>query len=375
VALVAPPRRLPAALAEIAASVRGPVSSDGLAGTLHDDTILLGELSPGCRACQDGTWDCVFLTWRCNLECRFCISPAGTRALPDGHGSAFGTDPAEILSHYRRLGIAGVSFSGGDPFVARDRLFEWATLFKAEHPAAYYWVYTNGLLAQEDDLRRLAALGVDEIRFNLAATGYVHPAVLDVVRAAARHFARVTVEIPALPDEAPQLLAALHVWHEAGVRYLNLHELLYEPGSNSATLPGPRTTFCTPDGHESAFDPRSRELALTLLNRVAQQGPTFNVNFCSVQSKLRQLRGRRRLVGQVFKEAHEQLVGDELHSYCLFDERDTMLFVHPDALAESRRTRPELAVARLKRWAPLSPEEGRRWIAVEWVETPGRGEA
>ena len=36
------------------------------------DTLYLGELSPGCRACKEGTWDCIFLTGRCNLACPFC---------------------------------------------------------------------------------------------------------------------------------------------------------------------------------------------------------------------------------------------------------------------------------------------------------------
>ena len=38
------------------------------------EALYVGDLSPGCRACKEGTWDCVFLTNDCNLDCPFCCA-------------------------------------------------------------------------------------------------------------------------------------------------------------------------------------------------------------------------------------------------------------------------------------------------------------
>ena len=41
------------------------------------ETIRLGVVSPGCRACKAGSWDCIFLSMACNLSCAFCLTPLG----------------------------------------------------------------------------------------------------------------------------------------------------------------------------------------------------------------------------------------------------------------------------------------------------------
>ena len=117
----------------------------------------------------------------CNLDCEFCYSP---HAIPrDYAGSTFGASLEQIAANHAQTHITGISFSGGEPFVDAPKLFEWVAWFKNLYPDKYYWVYTNGLLADDGKLRGLAELGIDEIRFNLAATGYDHPQVVENVAA------------------------------------------------------------------------------------------------------------------------------------------------------------------------------------------------
>jgi pyruvate formate-lyase activating enzyme-like uncharacterized protein len=330
------------------------------------EIVYLGGLSPGCQACKDGTWDCIFTTMRCNLECPFCYSP---HAISEDYaGSAFGSTPEQIVENHARTHITGVSFSGGEPFVDPQGLFDWVAAFQSRCPDTYTWIYTNGLLAEEEHLRRLGALDVDEIRFNTAATGYNHPVVMENLRAASRLISNVTVEIPAIPGDGEKLLSCLAAWSAAGVSFLNLHELIYEPGTNSAAMPGARRTIITPDGHRTEFNPRSRDLTLTVMQRVQDEDLPLSVNDCSMQSKLRQVRGRRRSLAPLTKAPHERLVDDRvLESLCAYQGKEVRCF-HPKELETMRRQYPDHRFVRLVRTAPLSLYEDGRWIVFEQLD-------
>jgi pyruvate formate-lyase activating enzyme-like uncharacterized protein len=330
------------------------------------EVMYLGDLSPGCRACKEGTWDCIFTTMRCNLDCAFCYSP---HAIPrDYAGSVFGTTPEQIAENYARTCISGVSFSGGEPFVDSQNLLDWVTWFTSRYPDKYYWVYTNGLLSDWENLRRLGERGVDEIRFNLAATGYNHPTVMENLAAAARFIRHVTVEIPAIPEHGAKLLSCLADWCALGVEFLNLHELMYEPGTNSASMPGTRQAIVTADGHRSEINPESRALTLAVMQKVQDEGLPLSVNDCSLQSKIRQLRGRRQSLAPLMKAPHEKLVGGEVYESCCAYRGEEAHFFHPDSLADMRRRHPAHQFVRLARAAPLSLGDSGRWLTFERME-------
>jgi len=327
------------------------------------EIVYLGGLSPGCRACKDGAWDCIFTTMRCNLDCEFCYSP---HAIPkDYAGSVFGATPDEIGANHARTHITGISFSGGEPFLDVQKLFDWVAYFTSRWPEKYYWVYTNGLLADEESLHRLGELGLDEIRFNTAASGYDHPTVMRNLALASRFIPNVTVEIPAIPEHGSRLLSCLADWCALGVRFLNLHELMYEPGTNAASMTGARRTVVTADGHRTTINPQSRALTLAVMERVQEEGLPLSVNDCSLQSKLRQLRGRRRSLAPLVKATHERLVEDrDYESFCAYRGEEVRFF-HPDALAEMRRRYPDHQFVRLVRTAPLSLKDKGQWIVFE----------
>lgn len=325
------------------------------------EALYLGELSPGCRACKDGLWDCVFVTTHCNIDCPFCCSPQSIPAIYQG--SAFGVTPEEILAGHEQTRITGISFSGGEPFTQPQKLLEWFSTFKLQHPDKYYWVYTNGLLAHQEHLQQLGELGLDEIRFNTAATGYTHRTVMRNLAWAARYIPCVTIEIPAIPSQAHKLLSSLEAWCDLGVKHLNLHELMYEPGTNAASLPGPRRLVVTEDGHTTETDPESRALTLAVMAKVNEEKLPIAVNDCSMQSKLRQVRGRRRSLRPLTQAPYEKAVGDQgLETICLCNE-EQLVFCHPDASLPEEVL--NYRVFRLIRNAPLSRAEPNQWIAVE----------
>lgn len=337
----------------------------GVHSESNGEILYLGTLSPGCQACKAGSWDCIFITMACDLNCPFCYSP---HAVPPNYiGSTFGATPEQIAANHAKTHITGISFSGGEPFLERQRLFDWLGWFKTRYPDKYYWLYTNGLTADSESLQQLKQLGLDEIRFNLAATGYDHPAVLKNLALAARFIPTVTVEIPAVPVHAPKLLVGLQTWTALGVRFLNLHELIYEPGTNSATMAGARQAVITADGHQCHVNPESRALILKVMRYVQEQGLSLSVNECSLQGKLRQLRGRRRSLAPITKTPYEKLVNNEfLECYCAY-LGDEIRFFHPDTLDAMRRQYPRHQFVRLGKIAPLSLQEEEKWVIFQPV--------
>ncbi len=330
------------------------------------EAVYLGDLSPGCRSCKEGTWDCIFITMRCNLDCSFCYSPHAL--AQDFVASAFGRTQDEIGRNHARTHITGISFSGGEAFLEPDKLFEWVAWFKQRFPEKYTWVYTNGLLATEGHLRRLKDLGVDEIRFNLAATGYDHPTVVEHLVSAGTLLPNLTVEIPAIPAHATKLLASLADWSALGVKFLNLHELIYEPGSNSATLPGARQLVVTADKHRCEIDPDSRALTLAVMKQVQDEKLLMAVNDCSLQSKLGQLRGRRQSLAPLMIESYEKPLGNGVYESICAYRADQVRFFHPDDLPELCQQYPDHHFVRLHRLAPLSVHEGERWVRFERLD-------
>ena len=62
------------------------------------ECLFLNALSPGCRACKDGAWDCIFVTMACNLNCPFCWSPCAPS--PKHLGSARGANRRASAARY-----------------------------------------------------------------------------------------------------------------------------------------------------------------------------------------------------------------------------------------------------------------------------------
>jgi pyruvate formate-lyase activating enzyme-like uncharacterized protein len=332
---------------------------------VHDggQTLHTGKISPGCRACKEGAWDCVFVTDQCNLKCPFCTLPLNQST--GWHGAAYGDTPGQFIDNIARTSIRGVGFTGGEALLQPDRLHHWIKTIQQARPDIYLWIYTNGLLCTPDQAKALAQLGVDEIRFNMAATGYDHPDLLNRLEQSAAILPTATVEIPAIPDHAGRLHRSLGAWASAGATYLNLHELMREPRSPSKRLNGRFFHWITPDGHLTDLHLDSRSLVLEVMERVIEEKIPLWVNDCSSQSKLRQISGRRRRLLPLVKQRHEKFEhGHFLSHLCALDAGRTARLIHPDNLADITRLHRDHHIYRIERTAPLSLREPTRWTRL-----------
>jgi len=297
--------------------------------------------SKGCKICQKGKWLCIYLTYQCNASCAFCPAPSRSR---DIIRSAFGEDPVEILKYLDLHPFEGVSFSGGESFMVFDRMLKWLKLFKDKKPDLYYWAYTNGINIRKEQLDVLKSHGLNELRFNIAATAYKSREILDTICYASEIFQHVAVEIPSIPEDFEILCGILQELNAAGVEYLNLHEYILVPGDPN-TKSAPAGQFVMNQEMQMQYHRNSLENTERIKEFCQNNGIGLLVNNCSLMKKEHQMKGRRLTMGSILKKDHERLSVDgfletiyipdnhdaslnkSLESYFLIDPSS---LIHPD---------------------------------------------
>lgn len=237
-----------------------------------------GPLSPGCQRCGQGAWSCLFLNQICNAKCFFCPWVMDMKETPPHAERVVFREAEQYAEYVARLGFRGVSFSGGEPFLTTDLLVEFVeALRRRVGSELHIWVYTNGLPATVDRLKRAVAAGVNEVRFNISDHDYT----LDHVARAVGVVPRVTIEVPAVPEHAEQLRALLPAMQELGVNHLNLHQLMLT-GQNGVEMMGRDYTYQrypTPVVIESELS------ALETIVHALDNGIGLPINYCNIVYK------------------------------------------------------------------------------------------
>jgi pyruvate formate-lyase activating enzyme-like uncharacterized protein len=265
--------------------------------------MTLPACSPGCVACQKGEWLCVFLTYRCSADCPWCPAPFKGQ---DRIVSSLGSDPAAIATRLAEARFSGVAFSGGDCFLVPDRLLDWLSFFRRRFPRYYYWAYTNGLRLTERQLRTAAERGLNEIRFNISASGYDSPRLTRLMKAAAALFDHVTVEIPAIPEDVGRVVQVLPGLARAGVHFLNLHEFFITEAQRPSRSAFARRHIFN-EVSELWYDARSRGAMRKIQAFCRKEKIPLRVHLCTLRRKDIQMRRRRQTMGRLLREPWERL--------------------------------------------------------------------
>lgn len=97
------------------------------------------------------------VTSACNAKCPFCFQ--GTHLLSDNEMMSF-KRIVTLLDELRELGTYYIGFSGGEPFLRSDFL---DILEEAKKRLFKLSIITNGMLLNEDKIKRLAAIGIERV--------------------------------------------------------------------------------------------------------------------------------------------------------------------------------------------------------------------
>mgnify|MGYP006287238657 CR=1 FL=1 len=266
----------------------------------HHTKADCSGLSPGCRHCGSGTWSCLFINGVCNANCFYCPTPQDQEDQPTTQTVTF-TDVEDYMLYLKRFGYKGVSISGGEPLLTFEKTLHFITRIREEMGSdIYFWMYTNGILLDEEKLKALRHAGLDELRLDIGATGYrTHKAEM-----ALQWIDRVTVEIPAVPEELDRLKQLLHHFDAIGLSHLNLHQIRCTP-HNYKKLVERGYTFL----HGPQITVMESELtALRLMQYAAERGLQTPVNYCSSIYKYRyQRRAARKRYAPFIAHPYEEI--------------------------------------------------------------------
>ncbi|MFC1658034.1 radical SAM protein [Candidatus Omnitrophota bacterium] len=263
--------------------------------------IHSGRLSPGCLICGQGAWSCMFINGLCTANCFFC--PQDRKIKKER--SAFAEDiifddPDDYVSYLEKFNFKGVAFSGGEALLVFEKLLLYIRKIRERFGRRLYlWIYTNGDLIDKNKLRRLKEAGLNEIRFNISARDYD----LRCLKLATGFIDRVTVEIPAIPEDYEKVRGCLKKMQELGVVHLNIHQLQAYKYNYRNFIDRKYTFLHQPD--LGIFE--SEMTALKILKYAFDKKISLPINYCSREYKNRfhGKNGRKRiafLVNEDFEE-------------------------------------------------------------------------
>ena len=287
---------------------------DALLGSLYEkgaksafmgSKVYTGRLSPGCMACGQGEWSCIFINSLCTADCTFCpMDKSRSRDFEPVAGELTFGDPDAYVEYLDRFGFSGIGFSGGEPLLAFDKVRLFIEKIRQRFGGEpYVWMYTNGDLVDEKTLTVLREIGLDEIRFNICARDYS----LDRVELARQHLDTVSVEIPAVPEDFERVKECLVQMGRIGVDHLNLHQLVATE-HNYIELANRDYTILRPEAFRECPVFESEMMALRLLGHALDNQIDLSVHYCShvYMARFQNLASRKR-AGTLAREGFERI--------------------------------------------------------------------
>ena len=239
--------------------------------------VSTGPLVPGCEICTHMTHMSFQLGFRCNATCPFCFIHTYQADTPN-EDEKYKRQALMQEFYQRKDELDGVSLTGGEPLLYLSELEASVSEMRRSKPGLHFWLYTNGILADDEHLGALRDLGIGEIRFNLAALNY-NKKILENLKRAREMFEYVVVEIPSYPKQKDNLMGCLGELDRIGIDQLNLQELLVT-NANVHRLEG--------EGYQSGllflkkfFLYGSRRMTYEVMQHCVDKRYSFTVNDCS----------------------------------------------------------------------------------------------
>jgi hypothetical protein len=120
----------------------------------------------------------------------------------------------------------GLAYVYLEPFMNIEAYY--SVVGKFSNAGIYQHMYTNGTLCTEDNLKKLAEAGLDELRFNLGASN-CSDKVIEAMRIARKYFKWVGIETPMTPEFYEAFIEKKDEILAIGLDFMNCAELHLGP--------------------------------------------------------------------------------------------------------------------------------------------------
>ena len=239
----------------------------------------------GCRSCLTGTGlSAIRKTNKCNIQCRFCYNYGELHCIPpigegmwEIGGTKFRVEDIDLLLSMGNR-PTGVSYVYLEPFMEIEVYADIIKKFRAA--GIHQHMYTNGLLANEANLRMLAEAGLDELRFNLGATNCADK-VIENIALAKKFIPSVGIETPMTPEFFDAFFRKKEKILATGFDFINCAELHLNP-NNVLNYEG-ENMYMYRHGYLSPV--WSREITFKIMKMAEDESWPCAVHDCSNQTK------------------------------------------------------------------------------------------
>lgn len=257
----------------------------------HTDSLYKGPRSRNCKNCVLGHSQAVNLTEYCNKSCFFCPQRRTKKTCfdrPLNYYTSSKENDKQIIEGMRSNNSTGCGLTGGEPLVVYEKSLHYIRLLK-KHLGKKFWIhlYTNGDLLDQPTLLELKEVGLDEIRFNLAAVGYN----LEKVFLAREYIPKVLIEIPVIPEDRDELYRLMFELEKLGIDGINLHEMVVN--SYNAEKMCHKGYMVAQAAYETPFYlmnnapiSGSKELILDLLDLALTEQFSYGVHYCHYKARI-----------------------------------------------------------------------------------------
>lgn len=244
-----------------------------------------GRFPAGCRSCLCGTGlSAIRKTNTCNLKCKFCynygemdsIPPVGAGLWEIGGTKFYEKDIDLLLSIQQKP--TGISYVYLEPFMEIEKYY--GVISRFHQAGIHQHLYTNGTLATEETLKALGEAGLDEIRFNLGASGCADK-VIENIRIAKKYIGQVGIETPMTPEFFDAFFAKKEAILGTGLDFINCAEL-HLNANNIENYLG-ENMYIARLGYISPI--WSRELTLKFMKIASEERWDIVVHDCSNHTK------------------------------------------------------------------------------------------
>lgn len=286
----------------------------------YGSCFVNGEPTEGCQLCWPGAKLVLFVGGKCTQNCFYCPISEQRKGKDQAYANERPINSDEdLLTEAKEMRAKGASLTGGEPVIYLEKCLHYIKLLKKEFgPKFHIHLYTYGILATEEVVRKLEQAGLDEIRFHLLDN-------FERILPALNSKIKTGVEVPVFPNQRSQLIKLLDFCTTSGivssnsrgaqehagrvldknkVAFVNLNELEFSD-TNAELME--RQGF-EPKGEFEFGVKGSEALALEMLAYAQKNHPNLPVHFCPVFIKTRvQWTNRMKRRAETIKKPFEKV--------------------------------------------------------------------
>ncbi|MFW6220557.1 MAG: radical SAM protein [Nanoarchaeota archaeon] len=183
----------------------------------------IGKLAKGCNQCVFGRKLVLFVTGICPKNCWYCPLSEKKKNKDVIYANEVPIKKfKDIITEAKLTNAMGAGITGGDPLSKINRTVKIVKLLKKEFSNTFHiHLYTSFDLASKENLKKIYAAGVDEIRFHADLDDNLLWKKIEN----ARNFSwKIGIEIPVIPTYFEKIRFLVDFF-EKKIDFLNLNEL------------------------------------------------------------------------------------------------------------------------------------------------------